>query len=195
VLEVGAGIGWQAQALQNRGYDLSAIDLPLSNSTGNRIWPVIDYDGHHIPFEENTFDVVYSSNVLEHISRVCEFQKEIHRVLKPDGCVIHFLPSSSWRIWTSITHLLKWWTIPKSHGEHAGNSLTEVFCLSRRWWTGMFHETGWTVVSQHSNRLFYTGYSIMDSRLPLRTRHKLSYILGGSCNIFVLRKKSETEST
>lgn len=186
VLEIGAGTGWQAKILAERGYQVTAIDLPSSNYRNDRIWPVIDYDGSRLPFEDATFDVVFSSNVLEHIPHVRAFQKEIHRVLEPDGYAVHILPSSSWRFWTNVSHLLKCWTIPGPHGEHAGNSLTEIFFFSRRRWRTLFRETGWTITAQHSNRLFYTGHSIMDSRWSMSFRRTLSRLLGGSCTIFVL---------
>ena len=188
VLEIGAGTGWQARSLENHGYNVSAIDLTSSEYRVNRVWPVTEYDGKNIPFEDNTFDIVFSSNVLEHIPHIYEFQKEIHRVLKPNGVALHVLPSSSWRFWTNITYPLRSWTIPKAHGEHAGNSLTEIHYFSRRWWARLFRETGWIVVAQDSNKLFYTGSSIMDSRLSISIRRKLSRALGNSCNIFVVRK-------
>ena len=188
ILEIGAGTGWQAEALQQRGYDVCAVDLPSSDYRDNRVWPVTEYDGERIPYEDGSFDMVFSSNTLEHIPQLDEFQKEIHRVLKPDGCAVHVLPSSSWRLWTSITHLLKCWTIPKPHGVHASNALTEIRRFSRRSWIRLFRETGWTVVAMRSNRLFYTGNSIMDSRLTIGTRSKLSRVFGSSCNIFFLRK-------
>ena len=188
VLEIGAGAGWQAKYLANRGYIVSAIDLPSSNYLENRIWPVIDYDGSKIPFDNNTFDVIFSSNVLEHIPNVYAFQEEIHRVLKQDGRVIHVLPSSGWRFWTNIAHLIKRWNIPQAHGEHAKNPFTEMFYFSRRYWARLFRETGWAVEACYSNELFYTGNSIMDSRLTINTRRKLSSLLGGACNIFTLRE-------
>jgi SAM-dependent methyltransferase len=192
VLEIGAGTGWQAQILENRGYDVSAIDLPSSDYRQNRIWPVIDYDGKNIPFLDNTFDIVFSSNVMEHIPHINEFQKEIHRVLKHEGCVIHLLPSSAWRFWTNITHLLKFWTIPKAHGEHAGNALTEILHFNSRWWARLFRETGWTLVAKYSNRLFYTGESVVDARLSINMRYRLSHVLGGSGSIFVLQQNNKT---
>jgi SAM-dependent methyltransferase len=188
VLEIGAGAGWQAKYLANRGYIVSAIDLPSSNYLENRIWPVIDYDGSKIPFDDNTFDVIFSSNVLEHIPNVYAIQEEIHRVLKQDGRVIHVLPSSGWRFWTNIAHLMKRWNVPQAHGEHAKNPFTEMFYFSRRYWARLFRETGWAVEACHSNKLFYTGESIMDSRLTINTRRKLSRLLGGACNIFTLRE-------
>lgn len=194
LLELGAGAGWQARALENRGFDVSAIDLPSSGYRAHRVWPVIEYNSKNIPFEDNSFNIIFSSSTLEHIPHIYEFQKELQRVLKPDGVVIHLLPSSSWRLWSSITHLLKCWNIPCVHGEHAGNALTEMYYFSRRWWTRLFRKTGWIIVALHSNGLFYTGNSIMDSRLSISIRSKLSHVLGGSCNIFVLCKKTAPEN-
>ena len=190
LLEIGAGTGWQARALESHGYNVNAIDLASSSYRENRTWPVTDYAGKKIPFEDNTFNSVFSSNALEHIPHIYEFQKEIHRVLKPDGVVVHILPSSSWRLWTNITCLLKNWMPPTVHGEHAENAMSEIHYFSRRWWNRLFLETGWTVVTQNSNRLFYTGNLLMGSWLSLNMRSKLSRVLGGSCNIFVLRKRS-----
>lgn len=190
LLEIGSGTGWQAQMLSSRGFEVSAIDLPSSNYYENRIYPVKDYDGRTLPFEDGAFDIVYSSNLLEHIPHVHDFQREIHRVLKPEGCVIHVLPSSSWRFWTNITHALKYLTLPGAHGEQAANAIVEIYQFSRRTWRSLFRETGWIVSSQCTNGLFYTGCSILDSRLSIKKRRYLSWLLGSSCNIFVLRKST-----
>ena len=188
LLEIGSGAGWQAKALEARGYSVSGIDLPSSNYRDAIIWPVTQYDGSHIPFEDNTFDIIFSSNTLEHIPHVVEFQKEIQRVLKPDGMVVHLLPSGTWRFWTNLTHMLKWWNLPDVHGELASNALSEINYFSHRWWRRLFENTGWTITTRSSNRLFYTGSSIMDSRLPIGVRQGLSRLMGASCNLFVLRK-------
>jgi len=187
VLEVGAGSGWQAAVLQSKGFDVSAIDLADSAYKEFQSYPVVDYDGKKIPFDDGVFDVVFSSNVLEHIPHVREFQAEIHRVLKPQGGrAVHLLPSSSWRFWSSVTHVLRRLTVPKPHGEHAGDFLSEMYYFSRRWWAEVFRGTGWELLLTRSNGLFYTGASIMDSRISIRNRHRLSRILGGACNVFVL---------
>lgn len=106
ILEIGAGAGWQSKYLAEHGFDVTAIDIKTSNYFEHRDYPVIDYDGHHIPFGNESFDFVFSSNVLEHIPHVEKFQEEIHRVLKKDGIAIHVLPSSAWRFWTTVTHPL-----------------------------------------------------------------------------------------
>lgn len=104
LLEIGAGTGQQAQMLNSKGYEVSAIDLPQSRYAPARVWPVIEYDGKTIPFNDDSFDIVYSSNVLEHITETNLMQREISRVLAPGGIAIHVLPSPAWRIITMIIH-------------------------------------------------------------------------------------------
>ncbi len=104
ILEIGAGTGWQARELSKLGYSIEAIDIGDSNYAADRVWPIRNYDGKTIPFPTATFDVVFSSNVLEHIPDVEEFQSEIARVLKPNGIALHLVPSASWRIWTNVTY-------------------------------------------------------------------------------------------
>lgn len=43
------------------------------------------YDGVHMPFEDGTFDVVWSSDVLEHVRRPERTLSESFRVLRPGG--------------------------------------------------------------------------------------------------------------
>ncbi len=50
------------------------------------------YDGKTIPFENATFDSVFSSEVLEHVFNPDEILPEIYRVLKPGGCMLLTCP-------------------------------------------------------------------------------------------------------
>lgn len=104
VLEIGAGAGWQAKMLAEQGFCVEAIDISSSRYKVSQIWPVLEYDGKHIPFPDHTFDIVFSSNTLEHIPHVATFMDEIRRVLKPEGIAIHLMPSATWRFWTMCTH-------------------------------------------------------------------------------------------
>lgn len=103
ILEIGGGTGVQARMLTELGYSVTSIDVPTEGYLADREFAVIEYDGHHIPFEDNSFDIVYSSNVLEHIKHIDEFQYEMHRVLRPGGYSIHAIPTASWRFWTIVT--------------------------------------------------------------------------------------------
>jgi SAM-dependent methyltransferase len=50
------------------------------------------YDGKNIPFSDNQFDVVFSSEVFEHIFNLDEILMEIHRVIKVGGYLVITLP-------------------------------------------------------------------------------------------------------
>jgi ubiquinone/menaquinone biosynthesis C-methylase UbiE len=103
ILELGAGTGQQAQELSNLGFAIDAIEIPSSNYADTRRFPIVEYDGLHIPFPDDSFDIVFSSNVLEHVRDIREVSREIHRVLKPDGYCVHVLPTHSWRFWTTLS--------------------------------------------------------------------------------------------
>ncbi len=102
VLELGGESGFQAKLLSEHGHQVHSIDIdPPSLETFH---PVQPYDGKSIPFASGTFDVVFSSHVLEHVQNLELTMKEIRRVLKPQGVAIHVVPSAVWRFWTSLMH-------------------------------------------------------------------------------------------
>jgi ubiquinone/menaquinone biosynthesis C-methylase UbiE len=101
ILEIGGGSGWQARKLSEMGFNVTSIDIPYIAA---RSYPIIEYDGKQIPFPDRSFDVIFSSNVLEHISHLDSFESEILRVLKETGKVIHLLPTATWRFWTICAH-------------------------------------------------------------------------------------------
>jgi SAM-dependent methyltransferase len=104
VLEIGAGTGYQAKFLAEKNFDVLAIDLASSAYRKERVHPVTEYDGHNIPAAANSMDVVFSSNVLEHVGHIDEFLREARRVTAIDGVNVHVLPTSSWRFWTILGH-------------------------------------------------------------------------------------------
>lgn len=50
------------------------------------------YDGIHIPFEDNYFDLIFCNQVFEHVRFPADLLKEVKRVLKPNG---YFIGSAS----------------------------------------------------------------------------------------------------
>jgi len=103
VLEIGGGSGYQALILSKIGLHVKSIDVCVDTG-GQNFFPVDIYDGSQIPYADSTFDVVYSSNVLEHVKDLNAVMSEIHRILKPNGIAIHILPTPVWRFWTSVSH-------------------------------------------------------------------------------------------
>lgn len=50
------------------------------------------YDGKTIPFADNTFDSILSTEVFEHIFNLEDILKELNRVLKPGGKILITVP-------------------------------------------------------------------------------------------------------
>src|SRR5215208_7835716 len=104
VLEIGGGSGYQASVLAAWECDVVSLDLPNRAPYLRQYYPVQHYDGANIPFADESFDLVFSSNVLEHVRCLSSLLTEMHRVLKPTGLAVHILPSPAWRLWTSVSH-------------------------------------------------------------------------------------------
>jgi predicted SAM-dependent methyltransferase len=61
---------------------------------------VVDYGGNQIhdlnkfpyPYEDNSFDEVFASHILEHLDNFHDYITEIYRILKPGGLLIVYAP-------------------------------------------------------------------------------------------------------
>lgn len=98
LLEIGAGSGYQLAMLRHKVAEAVGVDISASNYAEVRSAEVILYDGHHLPFEDQRFDIIFSSNTLEHIPHLGEIHQEFKRVLKPGGICIHVVPTHHWKI-------------------------------------------------------------------------------------------------
>ena len=106
ILEIGAGAGWQSEALTNAGYRVTAIDLQHTAYRSVQCRSIVQYDGTRMPFADGRFACLFSSNVLEHVTDLEAFQVEALRVVDPKGVAIHLMPSATWRFWTFLAHYL-----------------------------------------------------------------------------------------
>jgi SAM-dependent methyltransferase len=106
VLEVGAGVGRQLAALSRATGMAVGVDVPASTYHPNQSGNLAYYDGVNLPFADNSFDVIYSSNTMEHVLNEPDLHNELKRVLRPAGVAVHVVPSSTWRLWTMATHYL-----------------------------------------------------------------------------------------
>ena len=127
MLEIGGGTGIQALALSELGLDVTSVEVSASNYSAERVFPIVEYDGKHLPFEDNEFDIVFSSNVLEHIPDLDDFHREMNRVLKGDGYMVHAMPSGSWRTWSNISHY--WALVEKIMTRRSSSRKDEWFGL------------------------------------------------------------------
>jgi SAM-dependent methyltransferase len=100
VLEIGLGQGADSEQIIRRGAIWSGLDLTAESvarvSTRMRLRK-LPYDRLEcasalaMPFDDNSFDIVFSHGVLHHIPDVKTAQHEIARVLKPGGRLITML--------------------------------------------------------------------------------------------------------
>ena len=92
-LDVGSGMGLFSIFLTLNGFDVSAIEpddelieRSKDNSKIMNVWcDVRKGKAENIPFEENSFDGVFSSTVLEHVDDWRRALAEMVRVLNPGG--------------------------------------------------------------------------------------------------------------
>ena len=118
-LDVGCGTGYSLmKAHQDFDCIVQGIDPdPGAHGVGRfteNLWkyrPIIQGNAESLPFEDDTFDIVYSSHVLEHVTNEDKALQEMRRVLKPDGVLIIGMPTAaiSWvalfSSWLFTTHI------------------------------------------------------------------------------------------
>lgn len=91
LLDVGGGPGFFATAFERRGAHYVAVDADAGEMHlhGREPGPrTVQADGGALPFADGTFDVVYSSNVLEHVAAPWRMADEMVRVTKPGGTTV-----------------------------------------------------------------------------------------------------------
>lgn len=196
VLEVGGGDGFLAAQL-DRIATVESVDV---QSHPAPVRPVRVYDGRTLPFPDRTFDVVFSSNVLEHIADLDGMLGEMERVLVPGGVAVHIVPTTIWRIATSLTHYAalplylfgrrragasgmgsaplqsrnwRWFVghvLFSYRHGETGNAATELWHFSRRGWLAALRGRQ---ASWHPTGLFYSGHVLLGERFSLKMRSAL----------------------
>ncbi|HMR04160.1 MAG TPA: class I SAM-dependent methyltransferase [Polyangiaceae bacterium] len=88
-LDVGAREGAQTRWLQARGYEVTSIDV-------ESLFPeCLQVDANKpLPFEDARFDLIWSSEVIEHLEDPAAALSELRRVTKPGGELILTTPNS-----------------------------------------------------------------------------------------------------
>lgn len=98
VLDVGTGPGFFAMNLAQAGCQVSAVDvtremLALAEKNARDYDVAVDfrlYDGKYLPFDDDSFDLVVSRNVLWNVEEPVLALQEWKRVLKAGGRMVYF---------------------------------------------------------------------------------------------------------
>jgi ubiquinone/menaquinone biosynthesis C-methylase UbiE len=114
VLEVGAGDGSILKLLADKNFAPEYYAVEISESGISRIQSrnitnlksVQLFDGYHLPFEDNSFDLIILSHVLEHVEHERLLLREIKRVAR--HCVIEVPKDYKAGVDTRIKHFLSY---------------------------------------------------------------------------------------
>ena len=76
------------------GGETKELNLALQRLTGKRDQHIFVYDGANLPFANNSIDLIFSQQVLEHVDdeMVDRYIRDEARVLKPYGLIYHQIP-------------------------------------------------------------------------------------------------------
>jgi SAM-dependent methyltransferase len=123
VMEVGAGTGFTARALQAAGYrHLSVGEIHRNGLAYARNYGVsglYQFDLRASPFVDH-FDAVALFDVIEHIAQDDAVAANIHRMLRAGGRVLVTVPAHQW-LWSRIDEL------SGHHRRYDRRSLTALF--------------------------------------------------------------------
>ncbi len=94
VLEIGCGDGLQLNLLRRRFARVFAIDpATIPDSRQGFALGVTE----ELPFLNQSFDLVISSSVIEHLTDRRRAMEEVRRVLRPGGFALHIVPTRVWK--------------------------------------------------------------------------------------------------
>jgi ubiquinone/menaquinone biosynthesis C-methylase UbiE len=89
VLDAGAGTGRLSARLHDAGADVTALDISpeMLAKLKSRCKAVkgVEGDLENLPFDDESFDMVFSSLAMVHLKKIDRFLDECYRVLKNDG--------------------------------------------------------------------------------------------------------------
>ncbi len=173
VLDFGTGSGRIAKELAKLGYDVYGCDIiaPPIDADPSRSRQITQ-NPYRIPYDDESFDIVISTSVLEHARNPEEYMPELRRVLKPGGAAMHLLPGK--------------WYLP--YEPHILVPLANFFyphCPT--WWFAMWTLLGqrapsekgmtWREAAQSYRTYYDTGLFYMSSA----QYRKLSISVFGNC--------------
>lgn len=171
ILENGCGIGLYLEYLQPFGGEFFGLEFDLDRArqakqSGSYI---LGGAGEQLPFPENSFDLILSNEVIEHVADDRQAVQEMVRVLKVGGRIVLFCPN---RWYPFETHGIYW------RGEYLfGNKLfinylpagirnrlvPHVRAYSSRALAKLFTDLP---VQYISRRVIFGGYDNIIHRLP-----------------------------
>jgi SAM-dependent methyltransferase len=94
-LDVGAGSGGNTAVLRDLGWDVAALEYSpaAAELCAGRGIPTVRADARRLPFPDEHFDLVMSTDLWEHVDDDKTVAAEAFRVLRPGGALLLAVPS------------------------------------------------------------------------------------------------------
>ena len=110
LLDIGSGKGNHLVGFHRCGYEVYGLDKRKESVEVLKDFTIkeCDIEKEPFPYEDNTFDWVFSKSVLEHVWNTDNFMYETLRVLKPGGRAALMTPAweSQYKLfWDDYTHV------------------------------------------------------------------------------------------
>lgn len=97
LLDIGCNFGFFLRVcepyFETYGIDISRYAVDQARYYALRSKILLHDVERGLPFKEGTFDVVVMFDVLEHFKKYEDVLKEVHRVLRPSGCILLTTPN------------------------------------------------------------------------------------------------------
>ena len=217
ILDFGAGDGYLLNKIKDNGYhNVSGIDIYNSNYEPEL--NILSYSGNIDDFPVNeSYDVIFSSNVIEHIENQEDYFLLFDKILKKNGLQIHIMPTHYWKFWNSLfyyysvgIYIFKRFIFKNNQklennykktinnelkqsplfiGRHGsiGSTFDEFYLFNPNNYFKIFKKLNLEYES-FKIPLIYSGHYFLGSKFSLKFRNKVSNILGYSCHCYVIKK-------
>ncbi len=140
ILEIGSGLGLLGKGIKEEAGNkikYFGVELAYNPAQKSKNWiEPVQADAVHLPFAENSFDHIVSTDVLEHVADDTAALKEIHRVLKPGGKAFLVIADPSEARFDKVSDHIR---------RSQGNSDVP-------YWEKKFSETGFEVLGKNSKK-------------------------------------------
>lgn len=197
VLDLGCGSGYGAASLADTALHVTAVDVSAEAAAyaadrykaPNLIFQAIAADAT-LPFVDESFDVVLSFQVIEHVSDEAHYFREARRVLKRGGMMVVITPDRRLRL---LPYQKPWnrWHLR----EYSMASLRKVVEPHLQVETAYFMGAADNVARVETRRYFWAKWGLLPITLPFVPEVLRRFALDAIHRLLALRKSDGVAKT